>query len=101
MEAAFETSRVPTVTVKRTEAWNHLPQLLQHQGEDPEVEHELRHPGPDGRRTEVQQEHVGEEEEEGKVHDDITQEDGDGSAPEAAPAAEQETPPALSCAASR
>lgn len=85
---------------------NHLSQFLQHQGEDPEVEHELRRSRPEGRRrTEVQQEHVGEEEEEGKVHDDITEEDGDRSAPEAAPAAEQETPPdggaALSCRASR
>lgn len=85
---------------------NHLPEFLQHQGEDPEVEHQLRYSGPIGRgRTEVQQEHIGEEEEEGKVHDDVTEEDGDGSAPEAVPPAEQKTPPdrgaALSCYISR
>lgn len=81
---------------------NHLPQLLQHQGEDPEVEHELRRSGPEGRRrAEVQQEHVGEEEEEGEVHDDVAEEDGDRSAPEAAPAAEQEAPPDGGAALSR
>lgn len=43
--------------------------------------------------AEVQQEHVGEEEEEGEVHDHVTEEHGDGGAPEATPATQQETPP--------
>lgn len=73
---------------------SHLSKFLQHQGEDPEVEHYLWSSRTKGWRwAEVQQEHVGEEAEEGKVHDDITKEHSDSSAPEATPAAEQETPP--------
>lgn len=67
----------------------HLSQFFQHQGEDPEVEHYLRGSRAGGRRwAEVEQEHVGEEEEEGEVHDDITEKHGDRCAPEEAPAAE-------------
>lgn len=72
----------------------HLSELFQHQGEDPEVEDNLGHSGAlRRRRAEVKQQHVGEEEEEGEVHDDVAKEHGDGGAPKAAPAAEQETPP--------
>lgn len=72
----------------------HLSELFQHQGEDPEVEDDLGRSGSlRRRRAEVEQQHVGEEEEEGEVHDDVAQEHGDGGAPEAAPAAEQEAPP--------
>lgn len=67
----------------------HLSELFKHQGEDPEVENYLGCSGSEGRgRAEVQQQHVGEEEEESEVHDDVAEEHGDGSAPEAAPAAE-------------
>lgn len=72
----------------------HLSELFQHQGEDPEVQNYLGCSGSMGwGRAEVQQQHVGEEEEESEVHDDVAEEHGDRSAPEAAPAAEQETPP--------
>lgn len=67
----------------------HLSNFLQHQGEDPEVEHYLWGSGAQGRRrAEVEQQHIGEEAEEGEIHDDIPEEHGDRSAPEAAPAAE-------------
>lgn len=68
---------------------SHLSKFFQHQGEDPEVEHDLWGSRAKGRgRAKVQQEHVGEEEEEGKVHDDITEKHSDRSAPEAMPAAQ-------------
>lgn len=67
----------------------HLSKFLQHQGEDPEVEHDLGGSRAKGRRrAKVQQEHVGEEEEEGEVHDDIAKKHSDRSAPEAMPAAQ-------------
>lgn len=72
----------------------HLSELFQHQGENPKVQNYLGCSRSMGRgRAEVQQQHVGEEEEESEVHDDVAEEHGDRSAPEAAPAAEQKTPP--------
>ena len=72
----------------------HLSYLLQHQGEHPEVEHDLGPPGASGRRgPEVQQQHIAEEAQEGEVHDDVPQEHRDRRAPEPVPAPQEETPP--------
>lgn len=68
---------------------SHLSKFFQYQGENPEVEHDLRHSGAKRRWwAEIKQENKGEEAEEGKVHDDVTKKHGDRSAPEATPASE-------------
>lgn len=67
----------------------YLPQLLQHQGKDPEVQDNLCHGGAIwGWGVEVKEEDVGEEDKESEVHDDVAQEDGYRGTPEAPPAAE-------------
>lgn len=68
-----------------------LPDLLQHQREDPEVEGDLRPRRPLRRGPEVHQQDVGEQEEECKVHDHVPKEHGDGRPPELPPACEQES----------
>ena len=59
----------------------YLPQLLAHQGEEPEVDEVL---APGGRGLEVHHEHVGEEAEEGEVGQDVQVEDDHGRVKEGA-----------------
>lgn len=61
----------------------HLPQLLAHQGAEPEVDEALAARGPG---LEVHHEHVGEEAEEGEVGQDVQVEDNHGRAEEGADA---------------
>lgn len=61
----------------------HLPQLLAHQGAEPEVDEALAARGPG---LEVHHEHVGEEAEEGEVGQDVQVEDDHGRAEEGADA---------------
>lgn len=77
-------------SVLRGRPATHLPDLLQHQREHPEVERDLGPRRPLRGRPEVHQQHVGEEEEEGEVHEHVAQEHGHGRAPELPPAREQE-----------
>lgn len=52
----------------------HLPDLLTHNGEYPEVQHILRDGRTRGRRgLEVHQQHVGKQQEEEEVHQDVAQ----------------------------
>lgn len=66
--------------------WTHLSDLLTHDGEHPEIQHILR----DGRtggwgRLEVHQQHIGKQQEEEEIHQDVAQKWGHGCKPELAP----------------
>lgn len=64
----------------------HLPDLLAHNGEYPEVEHIFSDGWTLGRRAlEVHQEHIGKQQEEEEVHEDIPQKCGDRRKPELPP----------------
>lgn len=64
----------------------HLPDLLAHNGEYPEVQHILSDGWTGGRRRlEVHQQHVGKQQEEEEVHQDVAQKRGDRCKPELTP----------------
>lgn len=67
-----------------------LSDFLQHQGEHPEIQGNLRPRWSLGRWPEVHQQDIGEQEEECKVHDHVPQEHGHRSTPELPPPCEQE-----------
>lgn len=69
----------------------HLPDLLTHNGEHPEVQNILGDSWTQGRRAlEVHQQHVGKQQEEKEVHQDVAQKRSDGSKPELTPSGHYE-----------
>lgn len=74
------------VAAVRPSLCTHLPDLLAHNGEHPEVEHVLGDGGTRGRLPlEVHQQHVGEQQEEEEVHENVAQKRGHGREPELSP----------------
>lgn len=66
--------------------WTHLPDLLAHDGEHPEIQHILG----DGRtggwgKLEIHQQHIGKQQEEEEIHQDVAQKWGHRCKPELAP----------------
>lgn len=71
----------------------HLPDLLANDGEHPEVENVFCDGGTGRRRPlEVHQQHVGEQQEEEEVHENVAQKRGDGREPELSPSWYDEGP---------
>lgn len=75
----------------KTPLCTHLPDLLTHNGEHPEVQDILGDSWTQGWRTlEVHQQHVGKQQEEKEVHQDVAQKRRDGSKPELTPSGHYE-----------
>lgn len=79
------------VCVRKMPLCTHLPDLLTHNGEHPEVQNILGDSWTQGWRTlEVHQQHVGKQQEEKEVHQDVAQKRSDGSKPELTPSGHYE-----------
>lgn len=83
---ARDRNKRPSLPSERPSFCTHLPDLLANDGEHPEVEHILSDGRTSGRLPlEVHQQHVGKQQEEEEVHENVAQKWGHGCKPELSP----------------